>query len=61
VQPVGVAVIHAALGEKDQAHDWMQKAQADRSAWLVFLKVDPVFDRLRQEAWFTDLMRTMGL
>jgi len=37
VQPMWIAVIHIALGEKDQAHDWMEKAYQDRSAWLVYL------------------------
>jgi serine/threonine protein kinase/tetratricopeptide (TPR) repeat protein len=57
VQPMWIAAIHVALGEKDLAHDWMQKAYDDRSAWLVYLKVDPVFDSLRQEPWFLDLQR----
>ena len=61
VQPMWLAVIYIALGEKDQAFDWMQKAYEDRSAWLVYLKVDPLFDSVRQDARFTDLMRRVGL
>jgi len=61
VQPMWMAVIHIALGEKDQAFDWMQKAYDDRSAWLVYLKVDPLFDGVRQDARFTDLLRRIGL
>ena len=61
VQPMWVAVIYLALGNKDQAFDWMQKAYDDRSAWLVYLKVDPLFDGVRQDARFTDLLRRIGL
>ena len=61
VQPMWLAVIYVALGDKDQAFDWMQKAYEDRSAWLVYLKVDPLFDNVRQDARFTDLMRRVGL
>ena len=61
VQPMWLAVIHIALGEKDQAFDWMQKAYDDRSAWLVYLKVDPLFDDVRTDARFTGLMRRVGL
>jgi tetratricopeptide (TPR) repeat protein len=61
VQPMWLAVIYIALGDKDQAFDWMQKAYEDRSAWLVYLKVDPLFDNVRQDARFTDLMRRVGL
>ena len=61
VQPMWVAVIHLALGEKEQAFDWMQKAYDDRSAWLVYLKVDPLFDSVRADPRFTDLLRRVGL
>ena len=56
-----IAVIHIALGEKDQAFDWMQKAYDDRSAWLVYGKVDPLFDDVRTDARFSGLMRRVGL
>ena len=56
-----VAVIYLALGDKDQAFDWIQNAFDDRSAWLVYLKVDPLFDGIRQDARFTDLMRRISL
>jgi tetratricopeptide (TPR) repeat protein len=61
VQPMWVAVIYLALGDKDQAFDWMQRAYDDRSAWLVYLKVDPLFDSVRQDVRFTDLLRRVGL
>jgi tetratricopeptide (TPR) repeat protein len=61
VQPMWLAVIYIALGNQDQAFDWIQKAYDDRSAWLVYLKVDPLFDNVRQDARFTDLLRRVGL
>jgi serine/threonine protein kinase/tetratricopeptide (TPR) repeat protein len=60
VQPIWIAEIHVALGEKDMAHDWMQKAFDDRSTWLVYLKVDPVFDPLRGEPWFAEFLKRVG-
>jgi tetratricopeptide (TPR) repeat protein len=61
VQPMWIAAIHVGLGEKDQAFDWMQRAYDDRSAWLVYLKVDPLFDPVRGDARFADLLRRVGL
>ena len=61
VQPMWVAAIHIALGEKDQAFDWLQKALDDKSDWLVYLKVDPFFDSVRGDSRFTDLLRRIGL
>jgi tetratricopeptide (TPR) repeat protein len=61
VQPMAVAVIYIALGEKDAAFDWLAKAYDDRSASLVFLKVDPMFEPLHGDARFSDLVRRIGL
>ncbi len=57
VQPASIAVIYMALGDKDQAFDWLQKAYDDRSGWLLYLKVDPWADSIRNDARFTDLVR----
>ena len=47
VQPMWIAVIHLALGEKDQAFDWMQRPmKIARHGWS-YLKVDPA---VRQRA-----------
>jgi serine/threonine-protein kinase len=61
VQPLWIATVQVALGRKDQALDSLQSAFDDRSAGLVFLKVDPVFDSLRADARFTALLTRMGL
>jgi serine/threonine protein kinase/tetratricopeptide (TPR) repeat protein len=61
VQPAWVAVIHAALGDTDQAFDWLEKAFVDESASLVYLKVDPAFDPVRKDPRFADLVRRVGL
>jgi serine/threonine protein kinase/tetratricopeptide (TPR) repeat protein len=61
VQPMWIAVIDLALGDKEQAFDWMQKAYADRSSWMIYLKIDPYFDSVRSEPRFADLLRRVGL
>lgn len=57
MQPLWLAVIHVALGEKDQALDRLQTAFDDRSAGLVYLKMDPAFDALRGDSRFAGLLR----
>jgi serine/threonine protein kinase/tetratricopeptide (TPR) repeat protein len=61
VQPTWVAVIRIGLGEKDQAFDWLQRAYQDRAAWMIYLKVDPLFDPVRSDPRFIDLLRRVGL
>ena len=61
VQPMWIAAIHAALGNKDDAVTWLRQAVGDRSVWLIYLKVDPFFDGLRSDPRFIDLVRQAGL
>jgi hypothetical protein len=61
VQPIAVALIHGLLNERDQAFDWLQRAFDDRSTGLVYLKVDPVWDGLRNDPRFAGLQSRVGL
>lgn len=56
-----VAAIYAALGEKDEAFKWLEKAYEERDVWLMNLKVDPVFSKIRSDARFQDLLARSGL
>ncbi len=54
-------VIHAALGETDQAFARLQKAYDDRSFYMTWLKVDPQLDPLRSDPRFAELVKKVGL
>lgn len=56
-----IAEIHAALGEIDQAFEWLEQAYQEPSSWLVYLKVDPRLDPLRSDARFDALLEKVGL
>jgi len=60
VPSYGRAVICAALGNKESAMNWLEKAYEERN-FLVYLKVDPAFDTLRKEEKFLSLLDKMGL
>jgi eukaryotic-like serine/threonine-protein kinase len=60
VSPSEIAEIHAALGEKDQAFEWLEKAYEVRSSGLRFLKVLQIWDSLRLDPRFADLLRRVG-
>jgi len=61
VAPYFRVLIYTALGEQDQAFEWLEKAYEERSEWLVWLKVDPKLDSLRSDTRFTDLVQRVGL
>ena len=48
------------LGDKDHALQWCDKAVAERSTLMVWLKVDPVYDPLRPDARFQILLSKIG-
>ena len=58
-----VARIYLALGEKDKAIEWLEKGYKARSirSPSASIKVDPIFDPLRSDPRFTDLLRRLNL
>ena len=56
VAPYHLALIAAGLGETGEAMNWLERAFADRSGWLVFLAVEPEFDNMRQVPEFQQLL-----
>ena len=56
-----VAAIYAALGEKDQAFKLLERAHEERDVWLMNLKVDPVFSKIRSDKRFQNLLTRAAL
>jgi tetratricopeptide (TPR) repeat protein len=60
IQSYHIALVYAALGDRDQAFAYLWKGFEERSAELSYLKVDPLLDGLRADARFADLLRQVG-
>lgn len=61
VSPYSVALIYGGLGDKDATFEWLEKAYRDGAYGLLYLKTGPVWDGVRSEPRFQDLMRRVGL
>jgi TolB-like protein/DNA-binding winged helix-turn-helix (wHTH) protein/Flp pilus assembly protein TadD len=61
VSPFDLALIHAALGEKDEAFALLDKAIAERSTFLVYTKWEPRLDPLRSDPRFKQVLTQIGL
>ena len=48
-------------GLEEQALDWLERSYQERESRLVYAKVDPVFEDLRNNPRFHDLVRRMNL
>ena len=61
IDPWYIAHIYVALGEKDLALAWLEKAYEQHSPAMLGLKADPSYAPIRSDARFIDLMRRVGL
>jgi len=60
--PAG-AFVHAylGLGDNDEAFTWFERAYEEQSNILIYIKVFPLYDPLRGDPRFQDLVRRVGL
>ncbi|GAF89119.1 unnamed protein product, partial [marine sediment metagenome] len=56
-----IAGIYAALGQDDEAFEWLERAYQEREPQLAWLKVDRRWDGVRDDPRFSELLRRIGL
>jgi Tfp pilus assembly protein PilF len=56
-----IAIVQAGLGQSDEAFASLEKARAHRDWRLVRMKVEPMFDPVRADPRFGNLLRRIGL
>ena len=57
VSAFNLALVHLGLGDLDRAMDVLEEASAADSQWMMYLKIDRVFDPLRSNPRFVALMK----
>jgi len=60
VPPTNIGMLYAALGEKENALEQLEKAFAEKDVRMAFMKVEPRWDSLRSDARFVELMKRMN-
>jgi TolB-like protein/Tfp pilus assembly protein PilF len=60
VSPYNLARVHAASGDADLAFSWLERAWEERNPDLIELVSEPVFDPVRPDPRFADLLRRVG-
>lgn len=58
--PLDYARAHARLGDKEEAFRYLDAAFADKSPGLVYLKVDRVWEQIRDDARFREAVKKIG-
>jgi TolB-like protein/DNA-binding winged helix-turn-helix (wHTH) protein/tetratricopeptide (TPR) repeat protein len=60
--PAGAFVLtYSGLADREQTLNWLEQAYKEQSLILLLLKVHPIFDFLRDDPRFKDLLRRVGL
>ncbi len=59
VAPYYFAIVYLGLGDDEGAMDWLEKAFADRSNGLVFMRVEPELDHVRSNPRFLALQQRL--
>jgi tetratricopeptide (TPR) repeat protein len=55
------AMIYLGMGEKDSAFEWLESAASSREVLLCYLAVGPIYDALRDDDRYQQLLRQIGL
>jgi TolB-like protein/Flp pilus assembly protein TadD len=56
-----LAVVYAGFDDKDQVFAWLEKAFANHSVMLAFLKLEPLLEPLQSDPRWKDLERRVGI
>ena len=56
-----LAVVYAGFNDVNQAFTWLEKAFADHSVMLAFLKLEPLLEPLQSDPRWKDLERRVGI
>jgi serine/threonine-protein kinase len=61
VPPYNIALAYNGLGEREKALDYLEKGFGEKDVRMVFLKIEPLWNNLRSEPRFLDLLKRMRI
>jgi tetratricopeptide (TPR) repeat protein len=61
VSPTSMALVWVGLGEKDRAFEWLDEAYKMKDPLLSWLKIDSVFEPLRSDRRYFELLKNVNL
>ena len=61
VTPTAPAMLHFLLGDNDRCFDLLEKAYETHDHWLIYLKIEPLFNRMQSDPRYSALLKKIGL
>jgi len=56
-----IASVYVALHNFDQAFQYLEKAINERAGWMIFIKLDPIWDPIRKDPRYLHILQKMNL
>jgi tetratricopeptide (TPR) repeat protein len=56
-----IAFVYAGLADKERAFEWLWKALDERNSELVYLKMEPLWENLRTDLRFNEILKKINL
>jgi tetratricopeptide (TPR) repeat protein len=60
VAPYVFAHLYLGLGNKDNFFRWLEKSYDEKSAFMIFLATDPMYDSIRDDPRFIEMVNKVG-
>ena len=61
VAPISWVMLYLGVGDVENAFAWLEKAAEARDVLLCYLKVGPIYDAIREDPRYSDLLQRIGL
>jgi len=61
VSPYDIARYYALMGDRDHTFEWLEKAYAERSGTMEYIKTEDFFEPFHSDPRYIDLLKRMGL
>jgi tetratricopeptide (TPR) repeat protein len=61
ISPFWIAVLYFALDQIELFFEWLSKGYNEHDVLMIFLKVDPIFDPIRSDPRFQEMLKKMNL
>jgi eukaryotic-like serine/threonine-protein kinase len=61
VSPYEIAINYGLIGDRDHTFEWLEKAYAERSGRLVYVKTEVFLEPFHSDPRYIDLLKRMGL
>ena len=61
VAPISWVMLYLGIGDLERAFEWLEKAAEARDVLLCYLKVGPIYEPLRDDPRYVEMLQRIGL